>query len=51
MKKTTIAILGLLFVSFLVACGADTVSGQYNGSGIVDNSGYVSSSSSDDSEE
>ncbi len=46
MKKTTIAILFLLFVSLFAACSADAVSGQYNGSGIVNNSGYVSDSSS-----
>ncbi len=50
MKKTTIAILFLLFVSLFAACSADAVSGQYDGSGIVNNSGYAidSSSSSED---
>lgn len=45
MKTTTIALLILLFVSLFIACTADVVSGQYDGSGIVNNSGYVSSSS------
>lgn len=48
MKKTTIAILFMLFVSLFTACSADSVSGQYDGSGIVNNSGYVSNSSSSD---
>ena len=45
MKKTTIAFLFLLFVSLLAACSADVVTGDYNQSGIVNESGYVSSSS------
>ncbi|WP_308603553.1 hypothetical protein [uncultured Fibrobacter sp.] len=53
MKKTTIAFLFLLSLSLFIACSADVVSGDYNNSGIVNESGYVSSSSadSDDSSE
>lgn len=49
--KGIFAILTLLAVSSFFACSADAVSGQYNGSGIVNNGGYLSSSSSDDAEE
>ena len=47
MKKTTIAFLFLLSLSLFIACSADVVSGDYNISGIVNESGYVSSSSAD----
>ena len=47
MKKTTIAFLFLLSLSLFIACSADVVSGDYTNSGIVNESGDLSSSSAD----
>jgi len=44
MKKTLIALMSMLFVSFaLIACSADSVSGSAS-SGIVDNSLFMTES-------
>lgn len=45
--KGIFALLTILAVSLFFACSADAVSGEYNGSGIVNNDGYLSSSSDD----
>ncbi len=51
MKKTALAILTLIFVSLFAACSADTVSGQYNGSGVVHEDTFIGNSSDDGASE